>query len=261
MSTVSNLPEVTNPYPSSGPVRGLLMRLREGLRDDWGEPTGRDLNRYLPFEPVRRRKKRAKGQTRWTCTWCGEATTVRRSWHDECVRWYLAAKGQTVYAGGNFSLLFSQKVGEKRWRQSYAHHNAKARAARGEDIEVPPAPDPVACVECGEPYSEVDHLVALSVAHERRRLGDPRWWIAWTPGNLRPLCHDCHAVKTAADRRELAHMRGLPAGADPSMWAPPALADQGDLFAAPQVADLAPKPDHPVGRRRIACERSGLGAV
>ena len=101
----------------------------------------------------------------------------------------------------------TQREGDARYRQTVRHFQARAAQRRGEDIDVPPAPEPELCVECGEAGSETDHHLALSVAHEHRLLGDTRWWRAWTPSNLRPLCHGCHATKTGSDRRELARLR------------------------------------------------------
>ena len=118
-----------------------------------------------------------------TCTWCDETCDKRRRWHPECAVTYLVAKGMVVHAGTGRPVI----------------------------KETP-------CAECGLPFGthrqgpmdyfgfEIDHELALSVAWERRRLGDARWWRAWTINNLRWLCRPCHVAKTAADRRELARL-------------------------------------------------------
>ena len=83
------------------------------------------------------------------------------------------------------------------------------------------APDGWRCALCGEDRRlraegegktlsieyEVDHAVSLVLAHEHRELGDPKWWRAWTPDNLRVLCHECHVRKTGEDRREINRLR------------------------------------------------------
>ena len=61
---------------------------------------------------------------------------------------------------------------------------------------------------------EIDHIVALSVAFYR---GERDRLRAYTLDNLQWLCHNCHAVKTADDRRRLAN---LEAGR-PEQWRDP----------------------------------------
>lgn len=46
------------------------------------------------------------------------------------------------------------------------------------------------CLNCGEPATEVDHILEIQD-------GGPEFDLA----NLRSLCHACHATKTAARRR------------------------------------------------------------
>ena len=169
--------------------------------------------------------KRGNAKGHW-CTWCGWPTVGRKEWHPECVRWYLCAKGLTVYTSGA-PLLHTMDEADRRSELAYRRHDAARDYAHAvadqqmqklglghlyggkspDAITIPPAPDPILCAECGDGYSDVDHTVALSVAHEHRRAGARRWWRAWTPGNLRPLCHVCHAQKTGADRRELSRLR------------------------------------------------------
>ena len=162
-----------NPYEGSGPARGLIARVRAGTVARAGRDllAGQGPDRLMPAG----------------CRWCGQPTGSTRKWHGECVRWYLAARGRTVYVGTPVSLCV-----------------AHARAKR---------PLPVlTCAECGGRHDETDHHVALSVARELRDRADPRWWRAWTPGNLRPLCRGCHAEKTTTDRALLGRLRGLRKG-------------------------------------------------
>ena len=208
------------------------MRLRIGLRTDRADPSGRSLYDWMvdPFAQGMPYRRRPNARGKW-CSWCGQPTAGLTQWHPECVRWYLVAKGLTVWTGGG-ALLFTQAENERRYRRSrrrydaardYAHAVADRELVklglpplyRGADpasIAIPDGPEPVGCAECGEPYSEVDHTAALSVAWERRRHGDRRWWRAWIPANLRPLCSKCHSCKTGADRRALAAFRN-PQGA------------------------------------------------
>ena len=86
------------------------------------------------------------------------------------------------------------------------------------------APDGWRCAVCGEDRKfrdksevggkqflsidyEIDHKVALALAHEHREIGDRQWWRAWMPINLRVLCHDCHAKKSGEERREINRLR------------------------------------------------------
>lgn len=183
-----------NIYPRSGPARGLIFRLREGSVII---PDGRALLRTT-FVPNQPRLKIGD------CQWCFQPTgNKRRQWHDECARWYLAAKGQTRHAGGSIPLLITRKAWSaamrlrSRWRD------------KNPDTPISECPHPHAenfdCAECGAPYwDEIDHRIPLSIGRVLRAEGDPRWWHAWTPGNLRPLCHKCHAAKTRGDRARLA---------------------------------------------------------
>lgn len=149
----------TNPYPDSGPIRGLLGRLRAGDVSHEGRTLVKDLPRRTPG----------------TCRWCAQSTEgYRASWHNRCVRFYELMSGST-----------------SRW-----------------------SPGAWVCDECGTTRAllEIDHRVALSVARERQLAGDPRWWLAWLPGNLRVLCHACHTAKTTSDRQSLKRLRAARAG-------------------------------------------------
>lgn len=184
-----------NRYPRSGPARGLIVRLRAGEYHGAG--------RCLIHGMLSRTLRGAALRTN-ACVWCGEPLARRGNWHGECVRAYLAAKGATVYPGGR-TLLLSLAEHDRHWRDRFAWWTANPTRPRSECPVVLKFP----CDECGRTDAgvEVDHRLALSVAHERRELGCRRWWRAWTLANLRPLCHECHATKTGADRRELAALR------------------------------------------------------
>ena len=104
-----------------------------------------------------------------TCRWCerptGRGNTV---WHPGCVKAYTIATGTQRLAGG--------------------------RAI------VPRRP----CA-CGGPAEELDHIVALAIAHAR---GDRRGVMrAYTEGNLRWMCRPCHKEKTREDRRIIANIK------------------------------------------------------
>ena len=108
------------------------------------------------------------------CRWCGLpiADGKRKRWHQSCVHWYMAARGQTV---NNLAPLLERPV-------------------------VPPT----ACALCGSATAEeCDHLVALAVA---ARQGVRQWVRAHQPSNLRWLCHECHAGKTGEDRRLMSRL-------------------------------------------------------
>ena len=109
-------------------------------------------------------------EPRGACLWCRESTSSRRTWHDTCLVTYLIARGRTVDMNGR--------------------------------PFVPLTP----CENCGaEGDREIDHRLALSVARSTR---DPITIArAWSIGNLRWLCHKCHAMKTGRDRRALTAIR------------------------------------------------------
>lgn len=172
-------------------LRGLLLRVRALTRP----PTHRQLitgysSAGAPDlgkptnDPLRTRR----------CAWCGDPTQGR-GWHsdhgngDTCLDWYFAAKGEVEMASP-----------ERRRRLNWATSR---------------------CVVCGSRNTEVDHALAICVARELFH-ADPasRWWLAWTPLNLRPLCHECHRLKTRQDRwlaKAIAayRTRGIAAGEPP----------------------------------------------
>ena len=45
------------------------------------------------------------------------------------------------------------------------------------------------CVKCGEPATDVDHIIPHKGNHE----------LFWDRDNWQPLCHHCHSVKTATE--------------------------------------------------------------
>ena len=179
-----------NRYPRSGPVRGLLRRIRDGS--------------------VHRNTRRSLVQTVWapargprgTCVWCGEPTeNSRTSWHKACVRAYLIARGQTTkYAGSSLNILLSQ--------DEHAEQIAFLRENPGKWKGMPHR-EKLRCALCEKHGgSEVDHRVSLAVARELRRLGDRNWWKAWTLQNLQSVCHECHVSKTKKDNALLRELRG-----------------------------------------------------
>ena len=106
------------------------------------------------------------------CIWCGRACNKGAAWHSKCVTQYALASGLT-YSFGRPLL--------KR-----------------------------APCTCGRPGNELDHELALSVA---KLLGSRRLRLrSVLRDNLRWLCRDCHARKTASDRKLLAAIRREPSG-------------------------------------------------
>ena len=189
-----------NIYPKSGPARGLIRIIRKFYsferlaKEKYAPNSGRDLIKYEVQKDMpggRFQGVYAGGK----CRWCGQPTkTLRHQWHKDCVAWFLAARGLVkppegrVHKGPHWQ--------HTRWEE-WTDWNGKKRRRKV-----------TLCCECKtEPYTEVDHIRALSIAWELRKRGDRRWWRAWTPGNLRPLCHDCHNLKTRTDRRELSRLQ------------------------------------------------------
>lgn len=103
------------------------------------------------------------------CTWCGWPPDEprRKRWHSSCYAWALTATGGIPY----------QSV----W-----------------DAEVTKYSCAVCKQECG--MGELDHTLAISVG---QAMGG-RWTLrAFTPMNIRRLCHSCHVAKTKSDRAVL----------------------------------------------------------
>ena len=151
-------------------LRGLVRHARRArARSLSGDP------RSLSCPPPPGRARRLVSQlSAWrkpsgTCLWCGDPTGPRRCWwHRPCVTAYLVARGEVTGPGG-MSLI---------------------KGAR-------------CCEECGATSGiEIDHRDSLGAA---ARSGSWRRLIrAYTYGNLRRLCRECHTAKTRRDRREQA---------------------------------------------------------
>ena len=154
----------------------VVIRMARGL-----------LRRYRRNETYRRgciSTIRTHKAPRGTCVWCGRPTSTKRStWHAHCATAYQIAKGQTMAFGSPLISRYKPGVKRKRWMETA---------------------DYVECEICGKPGAEIDHRVSLAVAHALGRRAELR---AYQIDNLRWLCHDCHLVKTAADRRALASLK------------------------------------------------------
>ena len=61
------------------------------------------------------------------------------------------------------------------------------------------------CEMCGGQSSEIDHRLSISVA---AALGPAALIRAYTPENLRWLCHECHRRKSRQDRALVRFLRG-----------------------------------------------------
>lgn len=176
---MSEAPHVPEP---AAPLLGLVRQFREHYRE-W-EPYGfipknRDVvgtfDRWKSLRRMRREAANKRQQRighpgylrRGWCIWCHRRCARGRNWHDECGAQYQAARGLTV---GFYGPL------------------------------CPPGP----CVVCGAAGTEIDHLVAISVARKRGYRAHVR---AYMVANLRRLCGPCHKAKTAADAHTIARMR------------------------------------------------------
>ncbi len=87
-----------------------------------------------------------------------------------------------------------------RWRGSAASRGYDHRWSKLRDAYLRANPACVTCTAAGDPRpaTEVDHIVPIPVAPERR-LDVP---------NLQSLCHPHHVEKTHRDRRAGAHPQG-----------------------------------------------------
>ena len=140
-------------------IRGLITHLRRTTARQSPGSYQRDAVGYLGY-PIR------ATQVHGICKWCRRRVPPpNRYWHDQCAVAYRVARGvQSDY---------------------YRIPHLKERR----------------CEQCGsaKPPLELDHRIALSVAHGR---GDWRSLLrAYDISNLRWLCHPCHAAKTGQDRR------------------------------------------------------------
>ena len=121
------------------------------------------------------------------CRWCGLATEPRGRrrtvWHGSCARWYAAARGQRVSAGGELVVPFPEEA-----------------VCQAPDCDEPiEPPGPGRSVRRGE----LDHIVALGIA---ARQGPDELARAVCLDNLWWICVSCHAGKTSADRWVMAEM-------------------------------------------------------
>ena len=84
---------MTNLYPTSGPVRGLLMQIRAGRTYQTGRqlchPDGRLWGSQHPG----------------FCCWCKQPSRPHRIWHDLCRKAHSAGMGKTVEQNTNDSLI------------------------------------------------------------------------------------------------------------------------------------------------------------
>lgn len=168
-------------------LRGLVIHYRR-RPPDWFEPkwVGSDgYRRSLICSDTVRGKNLIGQKETGVCRWCELwLPPKKRRWCNQgCVRAYAMALGTQVMPNTNTPLLSSKNA---------------------------------CCADCGHPgryhhngrwvnFSlEVDHIVALSVAHYR---GERERKRAHLLDNLQWLCPDCHKVKTASDRRKLANLK------------------------------------------------------
>ena len=166
-------------------MRGLVRRMNAGAK-----VRGRQLVAPTGLFPERRFR---------ICSWCWGATDEprRRYWHSECMIWnsaakctltpYAAMKGRLVpeYDGPEYAAYF-----DKWWDRCCATCGVRG-AGYGKKWD-------------GRYELEIEHELAISVAVELGRRAIMR---AFCPGNLRYLCHDCHAAKTRQDRIILKYLR------------------------------------------------------
>ena len=105
------------------------------------------------------------------CTWCQTAVDEpkRRYWHSECIPWH-SASTTTLHPSWN-------------------DPNHERRH----------------CADCGSTAQlEIEHEISIAVAVE---LGPRAVMRAFSPHNLRWLCHECHVAKTRRDRLILKYLR------------------------------------------------------
>ena len=169
------------------------------------------------------RGKEALRNHRGRCRWCKLpiAESNRTLWHETCLPAYWAATGQQSALTAHLMTKFRQqnegmeppcdqcnRCGSIQFNyvtDRYPNHETYLFYHRfGTEWKVEPNTK-----SDGAHQMELDHREALSVAWAS---GDERRLIrALTIENLRWMCHDCHAAKTAADRRRMNNlMRGRP---------------------------------------------------
>ena len=141
-------------------LRGLVWHVRRIERD-----VGKRLFQHGRRDLVGNLTYGAWRPSWGTCSWCQRSCSKSKKWHRPCLQAYGAARGLTKWPNKSRSLL---------------------RAA--------------ACEECGKPGTEIDHRLAIGIAHLKGRRYILR---AFLLSNLRWLCSECHRIKTAADRAEM----------------------------------------------------------
>ena len=187
----------SNPYPKSGPVRGLIRRAEAYRRWNTSFVTER-FDRDIAYCPeVGRTGVRAENRQNKTCPWCGQHNSTRAYWHPDCQVAHSVAKGLTVLSGYNWRLILGPR---KQWYD-----------------DVPSFPS---CYKCGSADAdETDHVIALSVAHEHMIRQCRGWWKAWHISNLKAICHECHKAKTKQDVARLHALRTERHQNQPSLFA------------------------------------------
>lgn len=127
-----------------------------------------------------------RGLPKRTCLWCWTPLDAGQNWqanfHADCARLMAIAKGQRF------------------------------------DLKGPVIPQ--APCACGQPGTELDHIVPLALAVQA---GLRAWVRAFFPANLEWKCVGCHAIKTRADMRDIADRKAgrvrMPLG-DPTRQQP-----------------------------------------
>lgn len=136
---------------------------------------------------------RLRGQKRGICHWCHQPCHPARNWHKDCVKSYLAGKGQVRHAGTPTRLISGHVCagcGNDMSDQPITRQHTR-RGAR----------------MAGAVLGEVDHRYPLWKAAIDQRAGRRGWWKAWTLGNLQLLCRGCHLRKCRQEAEERAKIK------------------------------------------------------
>ena len=175
--------------------RGLLLRVGTRTEEEFHN-THRNMGRGIISSAS------SRGRIFKVCHWCKRATTPRKGakgyWHPLCLRAYYAAMAVTTMADGRSILPKGPcaKCGIEKYTYTITFPETK-------DWEYPVPPREI------EKALEIDHIVALGIAHRRGDRKGLLW--AYTLDNLQWLCPDCHRSKTSIDRRIMANLdKGLP---------------------------------------------------
>ena len=168
-----------NIYPRSGPIRGLLTRVKSGVDITPPDSGGRMLVR----------KVHTRGRPMRRCVWCGQP--VRRGrWHTNCVPAYMASRGSVRFVGTTKRLI--------------AGHVCEAC---GTDMSKNTRDIPNRRYAKRMLHGEVDHRYPIWRARLDQAAGRRGWWKAWTVANLQILCRDCHLRKCADEAAERAKLK------------------------------------------------------